>query len=461
MKKLLFNSLIISAIFSQTTLELSLNDALSFAEKNNLTVKKAHNDFEKSIAQKKEARSSAYPVISAFAQGTKNLSIASQPMQFPVPFGVLDDQGNPVATQFNPNLQETATILVPVDLQFGQDNTLVYGFSITQPLFDGRVLAALRSADTYEDLAWSGLHSQIEVVLEQTTTQYYTVLVMKHVLDVMNTSLELSRRHLEDAQALYSIGTLSELSVIQAEVQVANAETMVSQAQKNLEITQIMLKRTCGIELNTTLDLTDKLETIDTRLPPFEELSSMLIKNQPVLRQLDATQKLMKENILLKRAEFMPSLALTGSYSQQRPYNDGAFNDSDFREASSIGLSLSYPIFNGFGSKARLKQAKADYQNSQYTYMDTENALLMELSQLYYSARESIDRIDAGLKQVELAIKAADMAESLYQKGMNTELEYQDAVNGLHQAELGLAQAYLEYHIAVAGITRSTGFGKK
>ncbi|NIA18711.1 MAG: TolC family protein [Simkaniaceae bacterium] len=444
--------------WSGTPLELSLAEALKSADENNLTLKKARVEYDKSISQKKEAKSSAWPVISTFAQGTKNLSIASQPLQFPVPFGQIDPvTGMPVPLPGDPTHQMTDLFFVDVDIPFGQDNTLIYGFSITQPLFDGRVIAALRSADTYETMAKSGLVSQENSIVEQTTTQYYRCLVADHVLEVMKKSLDLAEQHLKDARALYAIGNAAELSVIQAEVRVANAETQVSQAKKNMELTQIMLKRTCGIPLGEKINLTDELDIPIEELPGYKELSHQLLENQPVLKQLKANQKLMQENILLKKSEFMPSLLLTGNYSQQLPYNDGQFDAGVFRKASSIGISLSYPLFNGFGSKARLDQAKANYQSSGYTYKDTEDALLMELSQLYFSAQEAATRIKAGKKQVSLARRGAEIAESLYQKGMNTDLEYQDAINGLRQAELGLAQAYLEYHTALAGIRRSTG----
>ncbi|NQV37902.1 MAG: TolC family protein [Candidatus Marinimicrobia bacterium] len=464
---------IFSIGWSQASLELSLQDALRLSDENNLTLKKARLDYDVSVSQKQEAKSSAYPVISTFAQGTKNLSIATQPISFPVPFGILDATGNPVA-QIDANgiplplrdaygnvvpgqMQKTGIQLIPVNLAFGQDNTLVYGFNITQPLFDGRVLAALRSAGTYEIMAQSGLNSQKSLIIEQTTSQYYSALVTNRVLAVMKKSLELANRHLKDAQALYAIGNAAELSVIQAEVRVANAETQVSQARKTKELTQSMLKRTCGLPMDQDIILTEQLDAPVEDIPTYKELSKKLLENQPILRQLEANQKLMRENILLKKAEFMPSLALTGSYSQQLPYNDGQFSDGVFREASSVGVALSFPIFNGFGSKARLDQAKATFQSSKYTYKDTENALLMELSQLYYSAKEAILRISAGDKQVNLAHRGAEIAESLYQKGMSTDLEYQDAINGLRQAELGLAQAYYEYHTALAGIQRSTG----
>ncbi|MFQ6604519.1 MAG: TolC family protein [Fidelibacterota bacterium] len=457
MKITLLLSCIVGLLTAQEPLALTLQDALTLARENNIALKQARTSYEKATAQAREAKATAWPVISTFAQGTKNLSIASQPLSFPIPFGQLDGNGNPVPLPNDPFHQMTDLFFVDVDIPFGNDNNIIYGFSLTQPLFDGRVLAAVRSAGTYRIVAESALAAAENTMIEQTTVQYYTALVTSHVLDVMKESLELAKKHLQDTRALYQSGKVAELSVIQAEVRVANAETQVSQTRKTVELTQAMLKRTCGIDFDQSLILTEPLNPVIIDLPAYQDLVKALKANQPVLKQLEASQKLMKENILLKKAEFMPSLALTGSYSQQLPYNDGEYDPGDFRKSSSIGLGITIPLFNGFGSKARLDQAKADYTNASYSYKDTESALILELSQLYYSAREAATRISAMQKQVSQARRGVEIAQSLFQKGMATNLEYQDATNGLRQAELGLSQAYLEYHTAIAGLRRAIG----
>lgn len=446
------------AMAAKRELTLSLADAGKLALANNLSLKQAHLEFEKSAARSREARSSAYPVVSGYAQQTRNLSIAAQPLRFPIPMGVLDPiTGDPVPLPGDPSHQTTDLMFVDVNIPFGNDNNLVYGLSLTQPLFDGRVLAALRSAETYNDLAEDVFAARKLATMESVTVQYYRVLVAERMLGVMTTAVELSEHHLKDTKSLYAIGKTAELSVIRAEVAVADAKTRLSQAEKSVQLAGLSLKRTCGIDPARTIRLTESLEIEPLPIPDYPELAARLKVNQPILSQLRANQKLMKENILLKRAEFMPSLALTGSYQRQLPYNDGEFGSAETRKASSVGVSVSMPLFNGFGSKARLDQAKADFKGTQFSYQDTENALLTELSLLKLSLEESGRRIQAGQKLVEQAKKGLAMAEKLYQKGMATYLEYQDASNARDQAELNLAQAYLEYHTALAGIYRSVG----
>ncbi|MCF7905068.1 MAG: hypothetical protein K9M49_07930, partial [Candidatus Marinimicrobia bacterium] len=118
------------SIVQAETLALDLNKAIDMALESNIQIQNVEENLIKAKAQKKEAFSSALPVVSAFGQASHSFSIASQPISFPIPFGVLDANGDPIAlgsqnTDPNGNpipgefLQKTGIMLVPFDLAFG------------------------------------------------------------------------------------------------------------------------------------------------------------------------------------------------------------------------------------------------------------------------------------------------------------------------------------------------------
>ena len=453
---------------------LDLEQALALALKNNIGIQNAREDLSKAQAQRKEAFSSALPVVSAFGQSSHNFSLASQPLSFPVPFGVIDGAGNPVPLLDdggNPvpyrdangmvipgrNLQMTGVQLVPVDLAFGNDNSLVYGLNLTQPLFEGRVIAAIRGANVYDDLAQAAVDVTRLSVIEQTKKAFYQVLLAEKMTSVMENSLKVMERNLSNVQALYAQGKIAEFDVIRADVQVANQTTVVSNARKMKELAYAAFKRNCGLDMDGELRLSGELEVeIDSALN-LAELEEQMLAAQPLLEQLDASERLMKENILMAKAEFMPSVALTGSYMQSLPYNDGEFENAEFRESSSLSLGINVPLFNGFGSVARVQKAKADHRKSEHQYLDMRDNLRLELKSIYLSIQESARKIDAGRKGVTQARKGVDMAQRLFQQGMASQLQVLDAQSASDQAELGLYQAYYEYNSARASLTRALG----
>ena len=456
------------------TLELELNQAIKLALDNNVNMQNAQEDLLKAKAQRKEAFSSALPVVSAFGQVSHSFAIGAQPLAFPVPFGVIDAAGNPVGLTDGAgdpvpfigadgipvpgqNLQMTGIQMIPLELAFGSDNTMVYGLSLTQPLFEGRVIAAIRGANVYGDLATSAADVTRLSVIENTKKAYYGVLLADKMVAVMQNSLEVMRQNLENVTALYAQGKTAEFDVIRADVQVANQTTMVSNARKMKELAYAGLKRSCGLQIDQDVVIHGELQTEIVNDLDLVDLERRMISNQPMLNQLEANVKLMKENILMVKAEFMPSIALTGSYQEMKSYSDDGFDGANFNESTSLAVGINMPIFNGFGSTARVQKAKADHRKSEYQQHDMKENLLLELKSIFLSIKESSRKIDAGLKGVEQAHKGVDMAQRLFQQGMASQLQVLDAQSASDQAELGLYQAYFEYNSARASLARALG----
>ncbi|MCF7905306.1 MAG: TolC family protein, partial [Candidatus Marinimicrobia bacterium] len=329
--------------------------------------------------------------------------------------------------------------------------------NLTQPLFEGRVIAAIRGADALEDLTDYSAEVTRLAVIEQTKQAFYGVLLADKMVQVFEHSLTVMIQNLENVKALYAQGKTAEFDVIRAEVQVANQTTMVSNARKMKELAYAGLKRNCGIDLELDISAIGALQVnIETDLD-LGELEAQMLAKQPLLNQVEASVRLMKENILMVKAEFMPSIALTGSYQQMLPYNDGEFTDAEFRESSSLAVGINLPLFNGFGSTARVQQAKAEHRKSEYQLYDVKENLLLELQSIYLSIQESARKIEAGLKGVQQARKGVDMAQQLYKQGMASQLQVMDAQSASDQAELGLYQAYFEYNNARASLARALG----
>jgi len=351
----------------------------------------------------------------------------------------------------------TGIQMIPLELAFGSDNTMVYGLSLTQPLFEGRVIAAIRGANVYGDLATSAADVTRLSVIENTKKAYYGVLLADKMVAVMQNSLEVMRQNLENVTALYAQGKTAEFDVIRADVQVANQTTMVSNARKMKELAYAGLKRSCGLQIDQDVVIHGELQTEIVNDLDLVDLERRMISNQPMLNQLEANVKLMKENILMVKAEFMPSIALTGSYQEMKSYSDDGFDDANFNESTSLAVGINMPIFNGFGSTARVQKAKADHRKSEYQQHDMKENLLLELKSIFLSIKESSRKIDAGLKGVEQAHKGVDMAQRLFQQGMASQLQVLDAQSASDQAELGLYQAYFEYNSARASLARALG----
>ena len=133
------------------------------------------------------------------------------------------------------------------------------------------------------------------------------------------------------------------------------------------------------------------------------------------------------------------------------------FTIDKFQKNSSISLNIGLPIFNGFGSSARVMHAKAAAKKAKYQFEDIKNNLMLELKSIHLTLIETKEKIDAGKKKLELAEKGYEIAKELYEDGMTTQLDLFGAELSLNQAELNLLQGKFEHQIAQARLSRALG----
>ena len=122
-----------------------------------------------------------------------------------------------------------------------------------------------------------------------------------------------------------------------------------------------------------------------------------------------------------------------------------------------IGVNLNIPIYNGFGSKARLRIAKAEYAKSEYRQLDIIANFRLELENVVRQIESLSNKINADLKSVELAKKGQEVAYSLFENGKISQMEMENAELFFLESELVLLQSKLQYQISLAALHRLIG----
>jgi outer membrane protein TolC len=435
-----------------------LSDLIHIALEKSPQIKLANEDLKISLSHSIEARSSALPSIQFITSVTKNYNVAGQPIDFPIPFGVLNPEtGAPIPTDWNPNLQQTEIIPFETMFSMGRDYSGVYGININQTIFDGRVFAGIRASNKFKKLTNASYDSQIEGIIENTKIYYYTVLLTKKVTEVFNKSLKRSQDNLVNTKLLYDSGKINELELIRAESLVKDQETTFSNAKKNEILAIEKLKLFVGLNFHKDITILGSFSDSIQEIPLFDEITNQFFAQQPRIKQLETNHDLLKEDVNSYISEFLPSIELSGSIHKFQSQNKDNFTWKNFQDNSSISINIGLPLFNGFGSTARIMRAKANAKKAYYHSEDLKNNLLLELRSIHLSLIEANEKINAGNKKLELASRGYNIANDLFLTGMTTQLELLGSEVSLNRAELNLLQAKYEFQIALAKLSRAIG----
>ena len=163
-----------------------------------------------------------------------------------------------------------------------------------------------------------------------------------------------------------------------------------------------------------------------------------------------------------EQAEYYPKLSLTAGYNYigqgpEFPLFAKPSSGVYWSDYSGIGLNLSVPIFTGFGTRARVRQADVDIRTLQEDIKDTKLSLDLD----YRNAMAQIDNnmvtIQNQQENMRLAREILSNTKNNYLQGLASLTDLLDAENAHQEAQNNYTRAVLNYKIAEVALIKSKG----
>lgn len=286
---------------------------------------------------------------------------------------------------------------------------------------------------------------------------YYQLLTYDEQKRIINETIVLRRKNLETTKALKEAGTLTEVAVQQSEALVYNAESLLV----NIDV-QIALLENTICQLKGIPSQSIKRNKLENQAYPSNltlGYPANLLSNRPDVRQAEYALMNAFELTNSARAQFYPTLRITGSGGLQSVDIDDLFSVSSL--FGNVVSGLTQPIFNKRQIKTNYEVSKA---NQKKAYLNFKKSVLNAGKEVSDAIKvySSQDRF-VQLKNKELTAykKSADYSQELVNYGMANYLEVLNAEVNLLNAELNIANA--EYAKLSAGIElyRALGGGWK
>jgi outer membrane protein TolC len=418
--------------FAQEPTTLTLQQAIDVALKNNRDLSSQRLSIENADAQVTEAFGNALPSLTLNARYTRNLQ--KQVFYFPGSDGIVK----------------------PISV--GSDNALSTDLTLNQIIFNSAVFTGVGTAKTYSKISRQQLRAKTADVVLAVKRAYYTALFAKQVLQVNETLMQNASENMKNTQVLYKAGLRAEFDAIRAEVQYANQQPVVVQARDNYEMALDNLKLTLSLDDTKRIDLAESLmrpASSGQTEPDVQTAKNILEKYNATLEALRLNTEVNKELIAINKSEYLPTVALFGTYQMQAQSDN--FSGLDFQPTSYIGLNLSLNLFNGYKTNAKVQQAQIAYEQSRFQLDQTEDALKTQLQSILRRidyARQRIAVSDQTIRQAERGYQIATVS---YKAGTGTQLQINDADLAMAQARLNQLNAVYDYDIALAELESLLG----
>ncbi|RZJ63964.1 MAG: TolC family protein [Flavobacterium sp.] len=416
--------------------ELTLKDAINYALENKVEARKAKLAVENSEYQIAQVRSRALPNIAGSANLTYNpiLQLNALPGDF---FGA-----------------PGTTILAPL----GQEWVSTAGVNLTQAIFDMSVFTGLKAARSTREFYQINAQLTDEQVIERVANNYYQVYVQRQKLSVIDSNFVNTGKVRDIIKGQFDNGLAKKIDLDRMNVNLSNINTQRQQLINAVQLQENALKFYMGMPIETPIIIPDtqfEITPVATNDSPdvTQRTEYLLLQKQEQLLTLQ------RKSII---AEYYPSLSLTAGYNYigqgpELPWfakpSDGVYW-SDF---STLGLGLKIPIFNGFGTQARVRQAMIDIKENEEDMKDTKLALDLDFQNARTQINNSLITIENQKENVKLAQEVLDNTQNNYQNGLATLTDLLDAENSYILAQNNYTSALLDFKLAEIQLIKSKG----
>ena len=420
-----------AGVYAQPT-QLTLKDALRYALDNNTAAKKAVLEIDKGKFKTQEVRSQALPQITGNAGLTYNAIIGQ----------LVADIGGQTQS-----------------FKMGQAWNSVAGVQLSQQLFNQQVFTGLQAAKSSE--AYYRLNAQLtqEQVIEQVANNYYQVLVNRQQLNVIDTNIKNVKVVEKIIANQYKNGLAKKIDVDRINVNLTNLNTQRAEVANAITMLENQLKFSMGMPITTPITLPASELTAVNQNPILADTVNLSARTE--MKLMDVQKNLLSLQRKAYVSEYYPNLSLNANYNYNSQADGFDFLTSNPNaigfDASAIGLTLRIPIFNGFLTRSKVRQADVEIKQYEADRLETTNALNMAYENAKIQLRNSINTINSQKKNAELANEIYVSTQNNYNNGLASLTDLLDTENALTQAQNSYTQALLNYKIAEIQLIKSKG----
>jgi outer membrane protein TolC len=332
---------------------------------------------------------------------------------------------------------------------------------VQQSIYEGgRMTSSLRSAKLTRQQALLNFQSLLADTLLNVRVAYDDVLVAQQQIAVNEASVKLLTHELEDTQKRYKAGTVPQLDVLRAKVELANERPRLIEAKNSYRIGKNNLLNLLGCNLpqsiweDIPLDLSDTLLDTPLNVDLPAALASALEK-RPELAALRKAEALRREDVVQARAGFKPSAQIFGGYQwQSLPYEN---NISADLYGWVVGAQISWNIFDSGLTRGKIEESKARYEQARLDVDESRRQIELEVRTAYSNFIEAREVLESQKEVQAEAEEALRQAEARLAAGSSTQLDVLDSQTALTQARTTQAQALHDYSVARARLQRAEG----
>lgn len=423
--RLFLRVLVLSVVLSQPSLaapvELSLDESVAMALKNNYDIHYAKSAREKTFWALEEAG--------------KNKGVSLK-------YTHTDERYNTPPSLYSDTYTYTTTF----------DNQ----FSLSVPIYSGGKLESqIEQARLNLKVADLEIQATKQQLRQTVISGYLTVLQYRNEVQINLNTVKNYEDHLNLVKEKFDLGMVAKTDVLSSQVNLAKAQDSLIKAQNNHNNAVAALNNAIGLPHGAELKLKDGFSYEKYPLT-LEECIQHAESYRPEIAQNQAKVASARHGVKIAKSGHAPTV----DFSAEQDWNDtqlaGTKNSNWL-----IKLTTSLNVFDAGLTDAKIKQAQHNVNMVSDEAAQQRDSILLDVRQDYLSMQEAEKRIKTNELSVGQAEENLMIEKVKYEVGSGTNLDLLDAVLSLDSAKKDYNQALYDYNTNKAKLEEAMGLPVK
>jgi outer membrane protein len=334
-------------------------------------------------------------------------------------------------------------------------NTL--GVSANQPLLGlVRLGFGLASANHSADASHADAQAVAASLGEQVRTTYLRLFEALAQQSIAQTSVEQLQKQVQDAEARYRAGTITNADLLRFKTAEANAQQQFIQAQTEALVDrQALLTYLARNPEDPSIEFVEpeELERLAAEpVPhPVDTLINQSLAERPEVHRAQSQAEAARDNDKAAYAALLPELNVQAAYQWTK-------GQLFFPENSAyIGFFVSWPFWNWGATYYAARSAEQQANAAEALSQDARRQAAYEVSSRYAQLKAQFVAVQVAETAIASAEEAYRVTDAQVRAGIGTTTDLLDAQSALTTARLNLARARFERAVARVALDRAVG----
>lgn len=398
-----------------------LQECVSHALENNITVKQAKNALLIDTQDIKAAKGNFLPAVNASASQGLSLGTAL------VAQGIFANR-----TSHSTNL----------------------GLSVSQSVFNG-----FRNTYIYKQSLLNKEINQLELnrikddISLNVVNAYLNVLFNKENLETAQAQFEFSKKQLDQVKDLVDAGVQPRANIYDAEATLSRDSQQVTIAENNFNLALLTLSQLLQVPFDGF-----NVEIIEIDSPSeallYDDITPILnyaLENRNEIKSAQKNIENAELNTELSKSGYLPNVSFSYGFGTNAFYSNLANNEASFldqlddNKGHSFNLSIGIPIFSRFQNKTSVAKSKIRVENSKLNLDQAKLTLESNIQRAYTDAQAALKAYTAAKTSLASQELAFNNSKERYNIGNMTSFELEQARVQLINAQSALINAKYDF----------------